>query len=87
MDQTKVISDCFISYEVVLNLRIKSCYKNRMITRVITLLHVYVTSLTTSMSTTHFLTEIVFITKAIKFHFNGSYDKQKLSLVVVLYEI
>ena len=37
---------------------------------------VSVTSLTTSVSTMRFLIEIMFILKAIKYHFNGSYDKQ-----------
>ena len=56
---------------------ITSCHKNRMTTRVITLWRVYLTSLTTSVSTLRFLTEIMFILKAIKSHFKGSYDKQR----------
>ena len=55
--------------------------------RVIKLWRVYVTSLTTFMSAMHFLIEIMFILKAIKSHFKGSYDKQNLTLVVILYEI
>ena len=58
-----------------------------MITRVMTLWSVHVTSLTTFVSTRHFLIEIMFILKAIKSHFKGSYDKQDLTLVVILYEI
>ena len=33
-----------------------------------------------------FLIEIMFILKAIKSHFSGSYDKQNLTLVVISYE-
>ena len=36
---------------------------------------------------TGFLIEIVFILKAIKSHFKGSYDKQNLTLVIISYEI
>ena len=53
---------------------------------VITLKHVQVRSLT-SVSTTHFLTEIMFILKVIKYHFKGLYDKQNLTLVAISYEI
>ena len=57
-------------------------------TRVITLLRVHVTSLLTkSMSKMRFLNEIIFILKAIKSQFKGSYDKQNFTLVVILYEI
>ena len=34
-----------------------------------------------------FLIEIIFILKAIKSYFKGSYDKQNLTLVVISYEI
>ena len=58
-----------------------------MTTRVITLWSVHVTSLTTSMSTMHFLIEIKFNLKAIKSNFTGSYDKQNFTLAVIEYEI
>ena len=58
-----------------------------MTTRVITLWRVSVTSLTTSVSTMHFLIEIMFILKAKESHFEGSYAKQNISLVVISYEI
>ena len=61
--------------------------QNRMTTRVITLWRVYVTSSITSVSTMHFLSEIIFILKAIKSDFKGSCDKQNHSLVVISYEI
>ena len=51
--------------------------------RVITSRREHVTSLTTSVSTMRFLLEIMFILKAIKFFFKGSYDKQDLTLVVI----
>ena len=56
-----------------------------MTTRVLTLWRVYVTSLAASMSAMRFLNEIMFILKAIKSHFKGSYDKQNLTLVVISY--
>ena len=34
-----------------------------------------------------YLIEIMFILKAIKSHFKGPYDKQNLTLAVILYEI
>ena len=58
-----------------------------MTTRVITLWRVYVTPLTTSVSTKHLLIEIMFILNAIKSHFKWSYDQQNLTTVVILYEI
>ena len=64
-----------------------SCHKNRMTTRVITLWRVYVTSLTTSVSTKRFLTAIMFIMKAMKSQFKMSYDKQNLTRAVNSYEI
>ena len=66
---------------------ITSCHKNRMKTRVITLLLVDVTSLPTSVSTMYFLIKILFILKAIKSNFKWSYDKQDLTLVVISYAI
>ena len=58
-----------------------------MTTRVITLWHVHVSSLTTSVLIMRFLAEIMFILKVIKSHLKGSYDNQSLRLVVILYEI
>ena len=58
-----------------------------MTTGVITLWRIHVMSLTISMSAMHFLTEIMFILKAIKSQCKGSYDKQNLTLVVISYEI
>ena len=44
-------------------------------------------SLITSVSLMCFHIEIIFILKAIKSHFKGSYDKQNFTLVVISYEI
>ena len=41
----------------------------------------------TSVPTMRFVIEIMFILKAIKSHFKGSYDKQNLTLVAISYEI
>ena len=57
------------SHDVAVIQWIMSCHKNRMTTRVITLWLVYVTSLTTSVSTMRFHIEPMFILKAIKSHF------------------
>ena len=65
----------------------KSCHKNRMSIRVITLWREDVTSLATSLSPLCFLIEIIINLKAIKSHFKRSYDKQNLILVVISYEI
>ena len=54
---------------------------------IITLWRVFTTSLTISVPTMRFLFEIMFMLKAIKFHFKESYDKQNLTLVVISYEI
>ena len=43
-------------------------------------MHVYVTPLTTSMSTMRFIIEIMFSSNAIKSHFKGPFDKQNLTL-------
>ena len=43
--------------------------------------------LTNSVSTISFLNKIMIILNAIKSHFKGSYDKQNLTLIVILYEI
>ena len=56
-----------------------------MTTCVITLWRVDVSSLTTFVSTIRFLIEIMFILKAIKSHFKGSYDKQNITLVFFFY--
>ena len=58
-----------------------------MTTRVITLWRVHVTSLTMFVSTMHFLIEIKFILKAINSDFEGLYDNQALTLVVISYAI
>ena len=76
-----------LSYDVVVIQWTMSCHKNRMTTCVITLWLVEVKSLTTSLSTMHFLIVIMFILKAIKSHFKGSYDKQNLTRVVISYQI
>ena len=76
-----------VSYDVAIVQWITSCRKNHMTTHVITLWYAHITSLTTSVSATHFLTKVMFILKAIKSHFKGSYDKQNLTLVVISYEI
>ena len=66
-----------------------SCHKIPMITRVITVWreHVYVTLLTTSMSTMPFLIKIMFILKGIKSHLKEAYATQILTLVVISYEL
>ena len=76
-----------LSYDVAVIQQITSCHKNHTTTRVITRWREPVTSLTTSVSTMRFLIGILFILKAIKSQFKGSYDKQNLTLVVILYEI
>ena len=48
--------------------------------------HICVRFLTRTMSAVHFLIEIMFSVKAIKHHFEVSFDKQNLTLVVVSYE-
>ena len=55
-----------LSYDVAV------CDKNRTTTRGITLWRVFVTSLTTSVPTMRFLSEIMFILKAIISDFKGS---------------
>ena len=75
------------SYDVAVIQWITSCHKNCMATRVITLWRLDVTSLTTSVSTIHFILEVLSIFKAIKSDFKGSYDKQNLTFVVISYEI
>ena len=63
--------DNILSYDVAVIQWKASCHKNRMTTRGITLWRVYVTSLTTSVSTMHFLSEIIFIFKAINSQLKG----------------
>ena len=58
-----------LSYDDAVIEWITSGHKNRMTTRVITLWRVYVPSLTTSVSTMSFLTEIMLLLKAVKSHF------------------
>ena len=65
----------------------KNMFDPYITTRVITLWCKHVTLLTTSVSTMRFLIEIMFVLNVIKSHFKGSYDKQNLTLVVILYEI
>ena len=77
----------YISYNVGAFQLITSCHKNQMTTRVTAFRRVNVTSLTTSVSTMRFLIEIIIIFKAVKSHFNESFDKQNLTRVVILYEI
>ena len=66
---------------------IMSCHKKSYATHVITLWCIYVTSLITSVSTMSFNMEIMFNLKAIKSHFNGSFDIQNPTYVVISYEI
>ena len=75
------------SYDVAVIRWIMSCHKNCMTTLVITLWHIYLTSLTTSVSTMCCLIKVMLISKVIKCHFKGSYNRQNLTLVVILYEI
>ena len=72
-----ILSDAelHLSYDVAVTRWITLCHKNRMTTRVITLWRVFVTSLTTFVSTMRFLIKIMFILKAIIYHFKKPYDK------------
>ena len=81
------INKHYLSYDVAVIQWITSCHINHMTKRVITHWRVHATSLTMSASTRHFRIEIMFIWKATKSHFKGSYDKQNLIVVVMLYEI
>ena len=63
-----IIYITFLSYDVAVIQWITSCHKNRIITRVITLWRVYVTSLTTSVSTMRFLMEIMSILNTVEGH-------------------
>ena len=83
-----VIDKTHISYDVAIIQWIMLCHKNRMTTHEITLWGVQVTSLTMSVSAMCFLVEIMIIVKAIKYHLKKeSYDKQNLTLLVILYEM
>ena len=73
MLKRKKVKNIFLSYDVAVIQGVTSCHKNRMTTRVITLLCVGVTSLTTSVSTMRFLIKILFILKATIYTFKGSY--------------
>ena len=76
-----------LTYDIAVIQYITSCHKNRMTTCVITLWRKQVTSFTTSMSTMHFLVEIMFILKKIKSHLRGPHDKQNLTYMVISYSI
>ena len=65
------VSHLSLSYDVAVIKWITSCHKNRLTTGVIILSCVYLTSLTTSVSTMRFVIEIMLIFKAIKSHFKG----------------
>ena len=85
-DLIESVSEGFLNYSCLVIQWITPCHENhRMTRRVITLWYVHLSSLTTSVSTMHFLLEILSILKAIKSHFKGSYDKQNLALVVISY--
>ena len=68
-----MVSIYSLSHDVAVIQWITSCHKNRMTTRVITLWHVDVTSLRTTVSTMRFVCQIMFILKAIKSYLKGSY--------------
>ena len=76
-----------LSYDVGVIQWITLCYKNPMTACIIRLWRIQEMSLTTSVSTMCFLFEILSILNATNSHFNGSYDKQDLKLMVVSYEI
>ena len=63
------------------------CYNNHTAAHVITFSRIYVTSLTKTVTAMRFLIEIMFILNAVFSHFNGSYNKQNLTTVVISYEI
>ena len=56
----------FLSYDVAVIQWITLCHKSGMTTRVITLWRVHVMSLTTSVSTIHFLIEMKLVLKAVR---------------------
>ena len=77
----------YLSYDVAVFQWITSCHKNRMTTRVITLLREYVTSLTTSVTTMLIFIGNMSTFRGDKIVFKKSYDKTNLTLVVISYEI
>ena len=86
-NSSKLKLNLVLSYDVAVIQWITSCHKSRTTTHVLTLWRVRVTSLTTSVSTMRFHIELMFILKAIKSNYKGSYDKQNLTLMVISYEI
>ena len=82
----RTMFDWDLSHDVAVQW-ITSCHKNGMTTPVVTLWREHVTSLSTSMSTTRFYIEPMFILKAIKSNFKWSYDKQNPTPVVISYAI
>ena len=86
-NSSKLKLNLVLSYDVAVIQWITSCHKSRTTTHVLTLWRVRVTSLTTSVSTMRFHIELMFILKAIKSHYKGSYDKQNLTLMVISYEM
>ena len=76
-----------LSYDVAVFQWITSCHKNRMTTRVITLLREYATSLTTSVTTMLIFIGHMSTFRGDKIVFKKSYDKTNLTLVVISYEI
>ena len=81
------MSCLYLSYVVIIIQWIKLCHKNCMTTCIITVWNIHVTSLTISMSTIHFLIEIMSILKAIKYHVNELYVKKNLPFAVISNEI
>ena len=76
-----------LSYDVTVIQWIKSCHKNCMTTRVITLLALRCNVIDNVSVNNGFLIEIMIILKVIKSPLKGSYDKQNLTLVVISYEM
>ena len=78
--------DFILSYDVAVIQWIMSCHKNRMTTGNNTLARRRSVIDNVCVNNAFFI-EIMFILKAIKSHFRGSYDKQNLTRVVISYEI
>ena len=76
-----------LSFDVAVIQCITLCHKNHMITHVLAFWHIYAMSFTITMSAMCYFTEIIFILKAVKSCFKGSYGKQNLILMVISYEI
>ena len=68
----------YLSYDVAVFQWITSCHKNRMTTRVITLLREHVTSLTTSVTTMQIFIENMSTSKAMKSYFKSHMIKRIL---------